>query len=63
MNTAEIEELNQIKQQSQDEENVVITDQSVSVDIATISRDLQSYYSKIHTQIAQLKEVLVKSQQ
>lgn len=63
INSGEIDDLYSIKQRSLEEENVVITDQSVSVDIATISRDLQSYYSKIHTQIAQLKDVLVKSQQ
>ena len=39
-----------------------MTDQSLSLDLTTFARDLQGYYSKIHSEIAQLKEILLKTQ-
>jgi hypothetical protein len=35
-----------------------MTDQSISLDLAQFSKDLQVYYSKIHEEISQLKEII-----
>ena len=39
-----------------------MTDQSLSVDLTQFARDLQGYYSRIHSEIAQLKDILLRSQ-
>lgn len=44
------------------EEAGVMTDQSLSVDLTQFARDLQGYYSRIHSEIAQLKDILLRSQ-
>ena len=38
-----------------------MTDQSMSLDLTAFARDLQAYYNKIHSEIAQLKEILIRT--
>ena len=37
------------------------TDQSLSMDLTMFARDLQGYYNRIHSEIAQLKDILLRT--
>ena len=55
-------QIDQIRETPDEEDSSEIaTDQSMSLDLTAFARDLQAYYSKIHSEIAQLKDILLRT--
>ena len=58
----QIEQIGEKFDEEEGDSSEIMTDHSMSLDLTAFSRDLQTYYSKIHSEIAQLKDIMLKTQ-